>query len=150
METGTNIDPQIPTIDIAKSEDCNQFNLKLPLGMSPFLRKYEVSPVEFYKKQLEEILARVPNINETKLYLLAYIKTYGEDYKEHVLKSRICTSLESVSNFESSLRKMNLLHGYWPEAKLNPEIQLIDTDHLILAVFKKIDTDEINHRNYQR
>ena len=140
----------IKTIDLSNNEEANTYQIKVPKGMSPFLRTYEVSTVEFYKKQLEEILEKIPNINDTKLYLLAYIKTYGEDYKEHVLKSRICTSLESVSNFESSLRKMNLLHGYWPDAKLNPDIKLIDSDHLVLAVFKKVDTDEINHRNYQK
>ena len=46
----------IKTIDLSSNEEANTYQIKVPKGMSPFLRTYEVSTVEFYKKQLEEII----------------------------------------------------------------------------------------------
>ena len=120
----------LPPLDVVK------ISTNVEKGTSVLVRNYEVSPTEFFKKQLEDILEKVPNINNTKLHLLSYIHHYGQGYKQKVLEDGICTSMESINNFESSLRKMNLLHGYWPDAHLNPDIKLESKNAMILSFYK--------------
>lgn len=121
-----------------------------PIDVKPILRTEIISPVEFYRRQLVEILAN-EDISETKIYILAFIKVYGSDYKKHLLESRLCTSLDSIKNYESNLRRCNFISGYHPDIKLNPNIQLQDTNY-VLFTFVQIDsnTKDIGHKNYKK
>jgi hypothetical protein len=123
--------------------------VEVPKNTIPLLFKEEVSPVEFYKRQLDIILKNTPNITITKLYLLAYIKVYGQGYKDFVLKDRICTTLDSINNYESELRRMKLLQFYWPDAQINPEIELREESILIFnGIFLDPSKDTVEHKNY--
>ena len=51
--------------------------INIPDNYKLFKREFDVSPVEFYRIQLSLI---IPNLNNTKLTVLAYIAHYS--YKE--------------------------------------------------------------------
>ena len=112
--------PNITIKKVFETETTMTLQVEVQKNTIPLLYQEEVSPVEFYKRQLDIILKNTPNITVTKLYLLAYIKVYGQEYKKYVLEDRICTTLDSINNYESELRRMKLLQFYWPDAQINP------------------------------
>ena len=125
--------------------------LNYPKTVKPLKKEEIISPVEFYKRQLEEILSNQDNINDTKLYLLSYIKVYGQEYKKEVLASRICTSMDSINNYESVLRSYNLIQGYWPDTVINPEIKLQNSDYIYITYVKMDQSlNDVKHKIYKK
>ena len=141
--------PNITIKKVSETETTMTLQVEVQKNTIPLLYQEEVSPVEFYKRQLDIILKNTPNITVTKLYLLAYIKVYGQDYKKYVLEDRICTTLDSINNYESELRRMKLLQFYWPDAQINPEIQLKEDSILIFnGIFLDSTKNTVEHKNY--
>lgn len=142
--------PIVSFIPEGNTEPTSSFLVEIPKDIIILRQDHVVSPVEFYKIQLERALANYAEINETKLYILAFIKVYGSGYKKEVLKSRICTTSSSLNNFESVLRRMKLLVGYGEETAINDGIILKDENQIVLSfLVKDSSKDEINHRNYK-
>lgn len=125
------------------------FNTNIPA--IPIIQYETLSPVEYYKRQLDLIIKDHLKALETKKYLIAFIKVYGKDYKQKVLDSGICTSMDSLANYEKELRVDNLLIGYWPDAIINPGIVFQEAPILLINGFF-LDPNEtfINHKNFQR
>jgi hypothetical protein len=118
-------------------------------GVSVNFMEEKLSKVEFYKRQLDIIL-QDKGTTETKKYILAYFIVYGKDYKEKVLESRISTSQDSMNNYESALRRENLIHGHWPDAVLNPDINLVHTPYVLISQYSfDEEQDHVNHRNFK-
>ena len=136
-------------LNISPLEGERGIKVLLPENVEVAYFKKEASLVEFYKHQLDAILESF-GTTETKKYILAFIKVYGEDYKKHVLESRISTSRDSINNYESSLRRENLLLGRWPDAKINPEIKFKETATVIITYLSPNSSTDVNHRNYKR
>lgn len=107
-----------------------------------------VSPVEFYRVQLGFI---IPDINNTMLTILAYVKQYG--YKDAVTalhKDRVLTSPGSIRNNLTELRRRGLLLGVEPNVRINDDIKLCDADHVTLLILEKDENkNEVKHRYYK-
>lgn len=118
-------------------------------GVAVNFMEEKLSKVEFYKRQLDVILEG-KDTTDTKKYILAYFIVYGKDYKEKVLESRISTSQDSMNNYESALRRENLIHGHWPDAVLNPDITLVHTPYVLITEYSFDEKqDHVNHRNFK-
>lgn len=124
-------------------------NLQIPANFKVLQRKFEVHPIEFYRIQLSFI---APTLNNTYLSILAYIKHYGFTVaKDKLIDDRILTSAGSLRNYCTDLRVKGLLLDTDPFTQLNPEIKLIDEDHVtLLVLIKNENKNEIGHRYYKK
>lgn len=121
--------------------------LFIPEDRKVFKYTYNVSPVEFYRMQLTFIL---PEVHPTKIAILAFIKVYGADYRKELLESTICSTLDSVRNYESTLRAENLISGYSPDIELNENIKFCEMDYVqLLYITKDEKIDGVLHKHYK-
>lgn len=123
-------------------------NINIPDNYKLFKREYKVSPVEFYRKQLESIC---PDVKNTKLTILAYLYHYGyQEALKKILEDGIVISLSSLYNFISALRKEGLIIGYEEDIQLVPEIKLCDDNHvIILTLTKDSSKHEVGHKHFR-
>lgn len=123
-------------------------NLTIPDNYKLFKREYKVSPVEFYRLQLSFIC---PDVNNTKLTIMAYIHFYGyKDAQKKILEDKIVVSQSSLYNFFSTLRKEGLIVGYEDEMRIIEDIVLCDEDHITLLTLSKDETkNEVEHRYFK-
>lgn len=117
-------------------------------GFKLFIRNYDVSPVEFYRQQLQFIC---PDVNNTKLTLLAYLYHYGyKEALERIIEDRIVVSMSSLYNFICNLRKEGLIVGYEEEIKLVEDIKLCEENHITLLTLRKDPTkNEVEHKYFR-
>ncbi len=122
--------------------------INIPDDYKLFRRDFSVSPVEFYRIQLGFI---IPNINNTKLTILAYIANYGYvEGRIKLLQDEIVTSKSSLHNFISEMRTQGFIVGYGEDVKLVEDIVLCDDSHITLLTLSKDETkDEIGHRYFK-
>jgi len=121
--------------------------LFIPTDLKVFKYEFKVSPVEFYNMQLADI---IPEVHPTNRVIMAYIKVYGENYRKELLDSTICSTIESIRNYESTLRTANLIYGYSPDIKLNDNIHLCEIDHVkMFYLIKDPNIDYVNHKHYK-
>lgn len=123
--------------------------INIPDNCKVYRRSFKVSPVEFYRIQLEHICN---GVNQTKLTILAYLYYYGYTKGvEKILEDRIVVSMSSLYNFTSTMRKEGLIVGYEDDIRLNEEIKLVDDPHVTLF-FLDIDEskDEVNHKHFRK
>lgn len=122
--------------------------LKIPTKYQIVQRKMIVSPIEFYRVQLGFI---APDINNTMLTILAYVKHYGYyDAVDKLHEDKVLTSIGSIRNNLTELRRRGLLLGVEPEVRINDDIQLFDKDLVTLLIMEIDDTkNEVGHRYYK-
>jgi len=121
--------------------------LFIPEDFRVFMYEHRVSPVEFYRMQLSDIR---PDVHPTKIAILAFIKVFGPTYREELLASTICSTLDSIRNYESTLRAENLISGYSPDIELNEQIKFCDQDHIQMNYIIKDDkADGVKHKHYK-
>ena len=123
--------------------------LNIPDNFKVFERKYEVSPVEFYRIQLG---FTIPGINNTKLTILAYICNFGyKEGRKRIIEDRIVTSNSSLHNYITEMRTQGFLEGYGEDVHLVEDIMLVDSNHVtLLTLIKDESKNEIGHRYYQK
>lgn len=120
-----------------------------------YQREFNLSPIEFIKFQLyNSINLPRPVLNESDVTVLAYIHLYGNDAKRKIVEHRIFTNVNSFTNYVSRLRSMGYVEPDPTQGrskdrqplKLNPDIILVDTSHVLLT---KINLDknsnQVNH-----
>lgn len=122
--------------------------LVIPEKYKVVQRRMGVSPIEFYRIQFGFI---VPDINNTMLTILSYVKYYGYDKAiEELLKDRVLTSKGSIKNNLTELRRKGLILGVEPNVRINEKIVLYDEDFITLLILEKDSTkNEIKHRYYK-
>lgn len=122
--------------------------INIPDNYKLLKREYSVHPVEFYRIQLGFI---IPEINNTKLTILAYIAAYGyPEGRDQILIDNIVTSKSSLHNFVSEMRTKGIIEGYGDQTKLVDEIMLCNEDHITLLTLRKdSNKNEIGHRYFK-
>jgi len=123
-------------------------SLKIPIKYLIVQNKKVVSPTEFYRIQLGFI---APHINNTMLTILAYVKHYGyADAMTKLYEDRVLTSMGSIKNYLTDLRKAGLLIGYEPDVRLNDDILIFEQDLVYMLILDKDETkNETKHRYYK-
>lgn len=114
-------------------------------------REHTLSPVEFYRCQLEEIINfPVRKLTHTDVTLMAYVKVFKDDYLNRLMEDRIFTNPASIKNTVSKLTKSKVLfkdNGL----HLNPKIALQDEDFVQMTVYKRDESkQEVYHKYYQK
>ena len=114
-------------------------------------RSYELSPVEFYRYQLEEIINfKYKRLTHTDITLMAYLKVFDKDYENSLMRDRIFTNPLSIKNTVSKLKKAGyLIKG--DALTLNPKISLQNEDFVQVTTFTRNDSlTEVFHKYYQK
>ena len=119
--------------------------------MKAVKREYNLSPVEFYRCQLEEIINfPVKKLTHTDVTLMAYVKVHGANYLTTLMEDRIFTNPLSVKNTVSKLTRAKVLikdNGL----HINPKIILQEEDFVQMTVFKKDENlTQVYHKYYQK
>lgn len=114
-------------------------------------REHTLSPVEFYRCQLEQIINfPVKKLTHTDVTLMAYVKVHGANYLTCLMDDRIFTNPLSIKNTVSKLTRAKVLikdNGL----QLNPKIVLQEEDFVQMTVFKKDENlKEVYHKYYQK
>lgn len=120
--------------------------------MKAVKRKYELSPVEFYRRQLEEIINyKYKILTHTDITLMAYIKVYSKDYEINLMRDRIFTNPLSIKNTVSKLKKGGFILKEGDSYILNTKILLQDEDFVQMTTFVRNDSlTEVYHKYYQK
>jgi hypothetical protein len=142
-------DIKITAIPEKVTDSSNVVALEFPKDFTLLKTVQKKSLIDFYKHQLDIILQSF-NVNDSKKYMLAFLHAYKEGYKQKLLEARIFTSLDSINNYESVLRKENYIVGYWPDVALNSQIVLNESSFIEINVIEKdLSAHEIQHKNYK-
>ena len=122
--------------------------IDIPDNYKLYKRDYPVSPVEFYRLQLAFIC---PDVNNTKLTIMAYLHHYGyKEAQQKIMEDRIVVSMSSFYNFISNLRKEGLIVGYEDDIKLVEGIILEEEDHItLLTLTKDYNKDEVGYKHFR-
>lgn len=122
-------------------------------------RTYTLSPIEFYRFQLDQIInSKYDILNSTQITILAYIKVYGLKASDMILKDRILTSYNSVKNYFTWLNSKGYIFKEQGEKKntyinigVNPKIKLEDSDFVQLTEIKlNAESEEVYHPNFRK
>lgn len=122
--------------------------VQVPDNYKLFKREFDVSPVEFYRIQLSLI---IPNMNNTKLSILAYIAHYGyKEARKKIIQDGIVTSVYSLHNFISEMRLKEIVVGYKNNVRLHEDIFLCRENHVtIFQLTKNESKDEVGHKHFR-
>lgn len=122
--------------------------INIPDNYKLFKREFDVSPVEFYRIQLSLI---IPNLNNTKLTVLAYIAHYGyKEARKKIIQDGIVTSQYSLHNFISEMRTKGIIMGYKDDVNLHEDIFLCKENHVtIFQLTKNENKDEVGHKYFR-
>ena len=120
--------------------------------MEKVIRRYSLSPIEFYKFQLNQSINwPFQNLNETDITILAYIHLYKENAKRQIVSDRILTSMSSCHNYFGKLKQMEYIVKIGDEYSLNPAIAIISEDFIqVLEVKLDKENSKVNHPYFQR
>ena len=126
-------------------------------------REYKLSPIEFVKFQLNEIInSTVDYLSSTDITLLSYIFWYKDDATDALVRDRIFTNPASVTNSITRLSKQGYLlkeekpktgqkgkSGY--RVFLNPKIEII-TENFTQVTILTIDTEskDVYHKYFKK
>jgi hypothetical protein len=142
-------DIKITALPDKGAEETNVVALEFPKDFRVLKTVQRKSLIDFYKHQLDSILQAF-QVNDSKKYMMSFLHAYGETYKQKLLESKIFTSLDSINNYESVLRRENYIVGYWPNVTLNPQIVLSESSFIEINVIEKdLEASEIQHKNYK-
>jgi hypothetical protein len=115
-----------------------------------YKREYKLPKIEFYKYQLNRsINCPEPVLNETDITILAYIYVYGNRTTDMIIRDRILTSRNSCVNYIVKLKKLNYAVKD-PDLKLNPNLQISDTDYIEVVTIHKTDEEKVYHPYYRQ
>lgn len=125
-------------------------------------KQYILSPLEFYKYQLEQTINYKHRVlNDTDLLVLAYIHVYGKEFGKELLKDRILTHANSVTNYLGNLVKSGFAIKIYDESdeskrkaftdvKVNPQITILDDSFVqITQIIKDETSEEVYSKNYR-
>lgn len=125
--------------------------------MQKIKREYKLSPIEFYRFQLNNIInGGLPTLSQTDITILAYIYIHGIDSQHLLLTDRIFTHPKSVTNAISSL----IQRGYIIKTQiekgrntltLNPNIKLLSEDFIQISIVTlDPNSEEVYHKYYRK
>lgn len=115
-------------------------------------REYDLSPVEFYKFQLNQIINHtVQVVTTTDITLVAYLHVYGESFQDQLLQDRIFINPISIKNAISKLVKLGFLVKENKQIKINPAIILVEEDFVQINIVRKDPSKtEVYHKYYKK
>jgi hypothetical protein len=117
-------------------------------------REFTLSKVEAIKWQFNTAINTYGSvINETQLYVLAYVYVYGyREGKKKLVSDRVFTSKNSVVNYITTLKDMGyLVRSSEGMISINPNLKIYDEDFVVLHIVH-VDQEnyDIEHPYYKR